>query len=43
MTNLGGSKCLTKKFIFTQTLHELERIRAILKNFSEISKIVFHF
>ena len=31
-----------KKFEFIQNLHEFERIRAILENFSENSKIVFH-
>ena len=32
---------LTKKFEFTQNLHEFDRIREILTKFSEYSKIIF--
>ena len=35
--NWGGWKSLTKKFEFTQNLHEFERIRAILANFQKVS------
>ena len=33
--NWGGWKSLTKKFEFTQNLHEFERIRAILYGTSQ--------
>ena len=36
-----GWKSRTKKFEFSKNLPEFERIRAILENFSESSKIIF--
>ena len=35
MINWGGWKSLTKKFEFTQNVHEFERIRAIWENIIE--------